>query len=45
MKKIEYIVNGVIKETYYKQNMALAQHLIKQLNVTHRLGKFKITSV
>jgi hypothetical protein len=44
MIKIEYSVNGVIKETYYKPNMALAKWLIKQLKeTTHKVGKFKIS--
>ena len=45
MIKIEYFVGTKLVETHYKPNMALAQWLIKQLKITHRLGKFKMTKV
>jgi len=46
MIKIEYIINGVAKETYYKPNIVLARHLIKKLkSTTHKLGTFKTIPV
>lgn len=46
MIKIEYIINGVAKETHYQLNTGLANALIKRLkSTTHKLGEFKITKV